>query len=92
MAIAGSLSDFYARLDGTPGGTSSYTFTVRKNGVEHDSQLHHFRGSSLLFEYQRCALRELQRWGSDFGKISSKRRQSHSPRDALDREVRSELI
>jgi hypothetical protein len=34
MAIPGELSYLYVRLDNNPGGTNSYTFTVRKNGLD----------------------------------------------------------
>ena len=34
MVIPGELSYLYVRLDNSPGGTTSYTFTVRKNGVD----------------------------------------------------------
>ena len=34
MAIAGTLANFYVRLDGSPGGATSYTLTVRKNGTD----------------------------------------------------------
>jgi Collagen triple helix repeat (20 copies) len=34
MAISGELSSLYVRLDNSPGSTDSYTFTVRKNGLD----------------------------------------------------------
>jgi len=34
MTISGELSDLYVRLDNSPGGTNSYTFTIRINGVD----------------------------------------------------------
>ena len=34
MVISGELSYLYVRLDNSPGGTNSYTFTIRKNGLD----------------------------------------------------------
>jgi hypothetical protein len=34
IPTSGTLSDFYVRLDDSPGISSSYTFTVRKNAVD----------------------------------------------------------
>ena len=34
MPVAGTLSNFYAILDGSPGNGNSYTFIVRKNGTD----------------------------------------------------------
>ena len=34
MPIGGILSDLYVRLEGSPGGSTSYTFTIRKGGLD----------------------------------------------------------
>jgi hypothetical protein len=34
MAVGGTVSNLYIRLDGSPGSSGSYTFTVRKNGAD----------------------------------------------------------
>jgi hypothetical protein len=34
MIIAGEMSNLYVRLNNSPGGSNSYTFTIRKNGID----------------------------------------------------------
>jgi hypothetical protein len=34
MPVAGTISEFYVNLDGSPGSGNSYTFVVRKNGAD----------------------------------------------------------
>ena len=75
MTVAGTLSQLRVRLSAAAGGAgSSYAFTVRKGGRQHECYVHRQRGRKLLFGHLELGV--VRSWQSDLGLGGPSRRHS----------------